>query len=66
MITLTACGERFRVNKEAWPLCKEWELKNILGSLSDWINENEESMTEKQFDRAMKIKEELEEYIKKA
>lgn len=66
MIILTTCSKKFRINKEAWPSCSKQELESILESLTDWINYNEELMTENQFNKAIKIKAELEEYIKKA
>lgn len=63
MIVLRASGAKFRINKEAWPMLEKWELKNIYFSLSEWIDYNEENMTEKQFNQAMKIKEDLEAFI---
>lgn len=63
MELLKASGAKFRINKEAWHTLETWELKNIYVSLSEWIDYNEENMTEKQFNQAMKIKEELEAFI---
>lgn len=63
MIVLSASGAKFKINKKAWHMLEGWELKNIYVSLSEWIDYNEENTTEKQFNQAMKIKEELEAFI---
>ena len=63
MTTLSARRAKFNVNESTWKDADLDTLKSIHDALSDWIDYNEESMTEKQFDRAIEIKSRLERVI---